>query len=405
MIETKAKYIEHEILGTTPMPRLEVNQQLRVLLVAHKFPPYIGGIEMHTFEVGRRMAALGHLVTVLTADNSRGLPKEEIVAGMRVARVPAYPKASDLFIAPGIYGEIVRGSWDVVHVQGFHTFVPPIAMLAAVRRRAAFVMTFHSGGHSSPLRRIIRSVQRAVLRPLIVRADMLIAVSEFEAETFAHGLNLPRGKFVVVPNGAEIEKTANAKPADAQNPLILSIGRLEKYKGHHRVVAAFAELLKVKPTARLRIAGEGPEREALAKLIANLGLEGSVTIAGVPPAQRTQMGDLLSEASAVVLLSDYEAHPVAALEAISLGRPVLASNSTGFLEMAAKGQLRGIDPNSPPWAIAKAILEEIDRPLNRDQDLAISDWNLCTQALLKVYRDVLGARSHSTDADGLLPEE
>jgi glycosyltransferase involved in cell wall biosynthesis len=372
--------------------------RLKILLVAHKFPPFIGGIEMHTFEVGRRMAVKGHSVTVLTGDPSGKLPRDEIVAGMRVVRVRVYPKSSDIFFSPGVYREVTKSAWDVIHVQGFHTFVPPIAMMGAIRKGAAFVLTFHSGGHSSPLRNIIRGIQRAVLKPLIVRADKLIGVSEFEAAHFARGLGVPSEKIIVVPNGAEIDVASDAAPIDQTNPLILTIGRLERYKGHQRVIAAFEELLKKRPGAELRVLGEGPYKSELVDLVRQKGLQSKVTVGGIPPAERKRMGAMLSKAAVVVLLSDYEAHPVAALEAIAAGRPVIASNTTGFAEMAAKGLLRGIDPNSAPSLVADAIIEEIDRPASSKARIAINNWDDCTSDLIQVYRDVLLQRQGAGSA-------
>jgi glycosyltransferase involved in cell wall biosynthesis len=372
--------------------------RLNILLVSHKFPPFMGGIETHTFEVGWRMAAGGHSVTVLTADPAGTLATEETVAGMHVLRVPAYPKTSDVFYAPGIYREVVRGSWDVAHVQGFHTFVPPIAMLAALRKSLPFVMTFHSGGHSSPMRNVIRGVQQTVLGPLIRRADGIIGVSEFEADHFTKGLGIPRDRIIVVPNGAEIAGAQQAAKPPRSAPLIVSVGRLEKYKGHHRVIAAFAEVAKRLPDARLRVLGEGPYKGELIELAGRLGLQERVTIGGIPPDQRQQMATTLSGASVVVLLSDYEAHPVAALEAISLGCRVIANNSTGFAEMAAKGLLRGIDPAAAPHTVADAIIEEIDDPAIRMPPTRINNWDDCTNDLLRVYRAVLARRSDGRNA-------
>jgi glycosyltransferase involved in cell wall biosynthesis len=367
--------------------------RLNILLVAHKFPPFIGGIETHTFEVGRRMAAAGHAVTVLTADPSSALATEEKVAGMQIVRVGAYPRSSDIFLAPGIYREIIRGTWDVAHIQGFHTFVPPIAMLAATRKSLPFVMTFHSGGHSSSWRNVIRGVQQAILRPLIVRADAIIGVSEFEADHFSKGLDIPRDRIIVVPNGAEIATVHEVEKPRRTAPIIVSVGRLERYKGHHRVIAAFADVRKRLPKAQLRVLGEGPYKAELIELVQRLGLQGCVTIGGIPPGERQRMAAILAGASVVVLLSEYEAHPVAALEAISLGCRVIANNSTGFAEMAAKGLLRGIDPAAAPQLVADAIIEEVNDPAIRVPPTRINNWDDCTNDLLRVYRTVLARRS------------
>jgi glycosyltransferase involved in cell wall biosynthesis len=366
--------------------------KLRIMQVAARFPPFMGGIELHTFEVGRRMAAMGHLVTVLTGDPTGALPKQEDVSGMQVLRVPVYPKSSDVFFAPAVYGKLLRADFDIAHIQGFHTFFPPLAMLGAIRSSTAFVATFHSGGHSSPLRQSLRGTQMAILRPLMVRADRLVAVSQFEADRFAAGLRVRRDLISVVSNGAEIEAASEVARPDRDRPVIISVGRLERYKGHHRVILAFAELLKIRPNATLKVIGEGPYKPELLALVEKLGLKDRVAVGGIPPERRKEMGSTLASASVIVLLSDYEAHPVAALEAISLGCSVIANNSTGFAEMAKSGLLRGIDPQASPKAVAAAIVEEIDRSPDGRRTVKIANWDDCTGNLLDIYFDVVGAR-------------
>jgi glycosyltransferase involved in cell wall biosynthesis len=383
--------------GSSSAINARSGDRLNILFVTPRFPPFMGGVETHSFEVGRRMAAIGHAIHVLTGDPTGDLPREEIAARMRISRVAVYPRSSDISFAPGMFGKILRTKVDIIHIQGFHSFVPPIAALAAIRSSAPFVITFHSGGHSSQFRNAIRGAQCATFRPLIARAEKLIAVSDFEANLFSRRLWIPRDRFVIVPNGAEIEAPVDVAAADRGAPLIVSIGRLERYKGHHRVIAAFRELLKRRPSARLRVCGEGPYKNQLQRLVERLGLQASVTIGGFPPAERKQMATLLAQASVVALLSDYEAHPVAALEAISLGRPVLASNTTGFAEMAARGLLHGVDLNAPPEAHAALMLKVIESPAAFAPPKGlVTDWNECTNNLINIYRDVLAAKSKKT---------
>jgi len=366
---------------------------LDILMIAHRFPPFMGGVEMHTFEVGRRMVQQGHRVRVLTGNPGELLPADEVVEGMRVRRVAVFPKTSDIYFAPRLVREIKAAPADIIHIQGFHTFMPPLACWAAISARTPFVMTFHSGGHSSPLRNLVRGVQRAAFRPLIARADKLIGVSQFEASLFSRGLQLPLERFKVVPNGAEIKVGAAASRCDPLHPLILSVGRLERYKGHHRALMAFVELRKQRPGARLRIVGEGPFKSDLFSLTKRFGLENSVSISGIPPDRRGEMAELMASANVVVLLSDYEAHPVAALEAISLGARVLASHSTGYIEMAEQGLVQTIALSSSPAATARALLNIVDDPGRASTRPAIADWNDCTRTLVQIYRQVLAARS------------
>jgi len=363
---------------------------MRILMVAARCYPFMGGTETHIQEVGPRLVARGHAVDVLTTDPSGELPVEEEVCGMRVQRVPAWPRELDLYVAPGIYTAIRRGAWDLVHFQGYSSFVAPIGLLAVVRGHLPFVLTFHSGGHSSRLRNAVRSTQHTLLRPLVARAARLIGVSEFEADFFSSRMGVPRERFVVIPNGAAMPAPSPGVKVDPH--LIVSGGRLERYKGHHRAIAALPELIRRVPDVRLHIVGTGPYEGELRRLVSTLGLEKRVTIAGIPGSERQKMADLLASAALFVLFSEYEAHPVAVMEALSLRRPVLVSDTSGLRELAANGLCRAISCNAGPGELAAAMAEEL--AAHREvPDLALPDWDACAQALNDVYRDVLSNRS------------
>jgi glycosyltransferase involved in cell wall biosynthesis len=363
---------------------------MRILMVAARCYPFMGGIETHIQEVGPRLVARGHAVDVLTTDPSGKLPVEEEVRGMHVQRVPAWPKELDFYLAPGIYAAIRRGAWDLIHFQGYNTFVAPIGLLAAVRADLPFILTFHSGGHSARLRNAVRPTQHALLRPLVARAARLIGVSEFEADFFSARMGVPRERFVVIPNGAAMPAASPGVKVDPH--LIVSGGRLERYKGHHRVIAALPELLRLVPQARLHVVGTGPYEGELRRLVGTLGLEERVTIAAIPGSERQKMADLLASAGLFVLFSEYEAHPVAVMEALSLRRPVLVSDTSGLRELAAKGLCRSIPCDAGPRELAAAMAEELEAD-GEIPDLALPDWDACAQALSDVYRDVLGSRS------------
>ncbi|MER8459712.1 glycosyltransferase family 4 protein [Mesorhizobium sp. M0923] len=363
---------------------------MRILMVAARCYPLIGGIETHIQEVGPRLVSRGHAVDVLTTDPSGELPVEEEVRGMRVQRVPAWPRELDLYAAPGIYTAIRRGAWDLIHFQGYNTFVAPIGLLAAVRGHLPFVLTFHSGGHSSRLRNAVRGTQHALLRPLVARAARLIGVSEFEANFFSGRMGVARERFVIIPNGAAMPAPTPGIKVDPH--LIVSGGRLERYKGHQRAIAALPELIRRVPDARLHVVGTGPYEGELRRLVATLGLERRVTIASIPGSERQQMADLLARAALFVLFSDYEAHPVAVMEALSLRRPVLVSDTSGLRELASKGLCRAIPPNAGPKELAAAMAKEL-KAHRQVPDLALPDWDACAQSLSDVYCDVLSSRS------------
>src|SRR3954453_19480039 len=105
------------------------------------------------------------------------------------------------------------------------------------------------------------------------------------------GLN---GDIDVVPNGAEVA-VPHVLPAPGPG-LIVSPGRLERYKGHHRVIEALPHLLARMPQARLRIVGNGPYEPQPPRRAEEVAVADRVEIAGVPPADRAGMATVLASA-------------------------------------------------------------------------------------------------------------
>jgi len=375
-----------------PKPSAIERPRRRILMVAARYFPFMGGIETHIHEVGTRLAAQGHDVTVLTTDPGGAWPAEEMVSGMRVVRVKAWPARRDYYFAPGIYKMLMNGAWDVVHIQGYSTFVAPLALMATARRGVPTVLTFHSGGHSSRLRQAIRGLQQAMLAPLVSNVTQLVAVSAFEADHFSRSMALPRSRFVVIPNGASMPRVPEADEKQGESQLVISIGRLERYKGHHNVIKAFPALLRRLPNARLRVLGEGPYERQLRALVQKLELEPYVTIGAIPPGERSRLAGVLSGAGLVVLLSEYEAHPVAVMEALALRRPVLVSDTSGLRELAQQGLCRSVPLQADEEEIADAMAEEL-LAHHTVRETALPDWDGCAEAVAGVYEDVIRGRS------------
>lgn len=361
---------------------------LRLLFVTPRYFPYVGGVQNHVYQVGRRLAGSGVDVTVLTTNPDSELPAEENVEGVQIRRVPAWPANHDYYFAPEVYRIITDEEWDIVHVQSYHTLVAPIAMLAAWRTGIPYVVTFHGGGHSSRLRNSLRGIHRLLLQPFLVRANRLVATAKFEVRFFSKQLRLPGEKFIFIPNGGDLLSVMDAGPVQIDESLIISIGRLERYKGHHRVIAALPQLLIQRPDMRLWIAGTGPYESNLRNLADKLGVAHRVEIRAVPAAERETMARELSRAAVVVLLSEYETHPMAILEALALGRPVLVADTSGLSELAQRGLARAIPLESTPAEVAAAILEKLCQ-IHIPPRLDLPTWDDCATELLSLYRNVI----------------
>jgi glycosyltransferase involved in cell wall biosynthesis len=356
-------------------------------MIATRCQPEIGGIESHVAEVAGRVAARGFDLEVLTTDRSGSLPRHERLDGYVVRRFRAYPAGRDWYFSPGLFWAALRGRYDLVHVQGIHTLVPPLAMLAAILRRTPFVLTFHTGGNSSAFREKARRTQFRLLSPLLRRAHTLIGVSLYEARRFEEIMGLPPGAITVVRNGGSLP----AAPATLQPEpgLVVSVGRLERYKGHHRVIEALPYLRKVRPEARVEILGSGPYESELLARAEELGVADRVDIRFVPPVDRGLMAECLARAGVMALLSDYEAHPVAVMEALTAGRPAVVSRTSGLTELADLGWAAGVDRDASAEETARAIERQLEEPVLPDAAV-LPTWDTCVEALVGVYDSVAG---------------
>lgn len=364
-------------------------EPLRVLMVAARYLPDMGGTETHIDEVSRRLARTGNFeITVLATDRTRKRPRREVIDDVTILRVPAWPSNRDYYLAPGI-GKLVgqRHRWDLIHCQGIHTPVPVLAMLGAIRARTPYIVTFHTGGHTLRHRNALRAAQWRVLGPLLMRAATLVAVSRFEASTLSEQAHLKGKPITVIQNGGTLPQP----PADTQvTPgRIVSCGRLERYKGHQRVIEALPDVIRRNPDAHLVIIGRGPYETELRGCAERHGVSDRVTIKQFPPADRQAMAVAMAEASVIAAMSDYEAHPVAVMEALSVGRPVVGYDIAGIGDLVADGLVKGVAPGSSASAVAEQLLHamSVSVPAVLPQ---LPTWDTSAEQLGHLYLSTVG---------------
>jgi glycosyltransferase involved in cell wall biosynthesis len=100
------------------------------------------------------------------------------------------------------------------------------------------------------------------------------------------------------------------------------------------------------------------------------------------------MAGLLSRVSVVALLSGFETHPLAAIEAAAAGCRLLVANSGGLKELVEDGIARAVPLEEDPAAVGAALVEEIEQPPPGRLPSVIS-WDECAQRLLRLYREVV----------------
>jgi glycosyltransferase involved in cell wall biosynthesis len=356
-------------------------------MVTSLYPPYVGGVETHVHEVARRVSAKGVDLTVLTTDLTGQLPPVETEGLLTVRRYPAWPKRADLYISPALVRRIREGGYDLVHVQGVNNFLPPMALKAAQGAGVPTVATFHGGGHASRVRKMVRPMQWQAVGPLLRRTRSLIAVCQFEIEVWSKRLGLQPEAIRLIRNGSEPLPVGASPPEISGSPLICSVGRLDRLKGHQRVIKAMPALLEMAPDAHLAVVGRGSFERELRQLAARLQVEHAVTFTSFDATQREMLGALVHSSDVVVLMSDFEAHPVAVVEAVALGRKVVVADTSGLSELASQGMATAVPVGSSPEFLAGVLVRVAGDP---DPVVPIlPTWDDCAAELLGLYMEIL----------------
>jgi len=197
------------------------------------------------------------------------------------------------------------------------------------------------------------------------RARALMSLSDSVSESFARHLRLDRGRFRLVPPGLPAsfyEPPLDAGQLDALReelsltgvggPVLLNVGMLIDLKGQQELVPAMVSVVERLPEATLLLVGDGPNRERLARQIAELGLSERVRLLG----HRQDVAALLQLADGLVSASRSEGFGMAVLEAMAAAKPVVAVYTPAFEEFATDGVSAHFVPSQDRRQLADAIL-------------------------------------------------
>lgn len=191
-------------------------------------------------------------------------------------------------------------------------------------------------------------------------ANYVVTVSE-QTRQISLGEGICSGKVVMIPNGIIPVSVDNANRSSVRRAsgfgdddvLFLSVGRLVYQKAHEYLVSAMSIVVQDAPNAKVGICGDGALRNDLEMQIHSLRLEEHIRLFGM----RDDVIKYLAAADVFVLPSRWEGLPIALLEAMSAGLPVIATRVEGVNEVVQDGIHGLLVPTESPDTLAKAILQ------------------------------------------------
>lgn len=294
---------------------------MKILQVTPRYPPQSGGVETHVREISERLVDRGHEVTVITADAGPESERQERRNGVTVRRYRSLTPNGAIHFCPQITAAVRRANVDVVHAHNYHSF--PLFFAAVGVGDQQFVVTMHyHGGSANSLRDRLLSMYRPFGRWAVRRADKVIAVSEWESEQLETDFRVGT---TVIPNGVDMDRLVEAESLNRRRPYLLTVGRLEEYKGIQHVIRALSMLTKYE----LIIAGDGSYRKQLIEVTRDSGVSDRVDFVGYVDGEK--LPGLYAEADVFLNLSAYEAYGITVGEALATGTPCVVREA-GALE-------------------------------------------------------------------------
>jgi glycosyltransferase involved in cell wall biosynthesis len=245
-------------------------------------------------------------------------------------------------------------------------------------------------------------------------ATAVLAVSERDRQRMIEIERLPPAKVIHVPNGIPPLPEPSGRDVRAElgippsAPLVASISVLRRQKRLDVLVRAARRVHDQLPDARFLIVGDGPELAGLIALARELGLAEVVVF----PGERTDVPDLLAACDVVASSSDFEGSPLALMEAIGAGRPVVATRVGGVAEIVRDGREGLLVAPGDDAALAESIVRLLRDPelrarmgaSGREHQRAEFDIHVMVRRLETLY-ETLFARTARARSEGWAPRE
>jgi glycosyltransferase involved in cell wall biosynthesis len=266
---------------------------------------------------------------------------------------------------PALLKVIDRKKIDILHLHGYGATT--FGRLAGAMRRLPTIVHEHANLTDTPW---FQKMADSALEPV---TDIAIAVSQSTADFVISARRIPARKVKVVYLGVPLEEFSRQRPAPeiraAREALgvtpddiaIGSVTRLHDSKGNSYLVDAARLVLNERPHARFVVVGEGPLREPLEQQARALNLGDRFAFAGF----EKDVAGVVSAFDISVFPSLWEGTPLTVFEALAMGKPIVATDADGLVDVLTHERDAIIVPKRDARALADGLIRVIDQPQTR----------------------------------------
>ena len=263
---------------------------------------------------------------------------------------------------PALLKVIDRKKIDILHLHGYGATT--FGRLAGGMRRLPSILHEHANLTDTPW---FQKIADRALEPL---TDIALAVSRSTADFVVRARQIPERKVKVVYLGVPLEEFSRPRSAEeiraARQELgiapdqfaVGTVTRLHESKGNSFLVDAARLVLNERPRAKFFIVGEGPLLEPLRQQATALGLGDAFVFAGFAK----DVAQVVSAFDVSAFPSLWEGTPLTVFEALAMGKPIVATDADGLLDVLTHDRDALIVPRRNARALADAIIRMMDEP-------------------------------------------
>ncbi len=375
---------------------------MKIALVSPYDFAYPGGVANHISSLEQHFTRMGHEVKVIApASKAISLFGDRFIPIGKPRPIPSSGSVTritlSLRLAPTLKDVFSREKFDIVHLH--EPFMPMLCSAALRFSNTANIGTFHAC-RGSPGYNFGRPISTLMLKRRNHKLDGKIAVSR---PAMDYASQYVPGDYTIIPNGVNTELfSPEVSPIEQfcdgkQN--ILFVGRLEHRKGLDYLIRAFQQVKREIPNSRLIVVGPGTRlRKKYEQWIERHGLPDVVFVGYVPYDQLPryyQTADIFCAPA-----TSRESFGIVLLEAMAMGKPIIATNIAGYASVLTHGEEGWLVPPRDSDGLSRALISLLgDRTLRQQMGargrVKASEyrWELVADRVFDYYVKVLNGDS------------
>jgi len=373
---------------------------MKIALVSPYDFAHPGGVVNHILALDKQFCSMGHDVRIIAPASEANVHPQIEGRFIQIGRPRSVPASGSiarislsLRLSKDIKAALAREKFDIIHLH--EPFIPMLCTATLRFSDTVIVGTFHAFG-GRPGYYISWPLFYYIMRRRNRRLNGHIAVSK-PAHEYA-GKHVP-GKYTIIPNGIDLDhfnpKVPPIKRFKDGKINILFVGRMERRKGLDYLIKAFEIIRKSNNNVRLIVVGPGKVlRRSYERTVRKRGIEdvvfvGRVTYDELPMYYQT--ADIYCSPA-----TGGESFGIVLLEAMALGKPIVASRIEGYRHVVTDGQEGILVPPKDSSGLAAALQKLIDDDTLRQQmggngitTAARYDWKIIAQRILQFYQETI----------------